>query len=322
MKNSAIYILLVVCGGVIAYIMLGGIFKNELKKPAKNPYEFDLGDIGKIDPSLIQYKETQRLALTIDNPKVIDYQNGLLGIGYLNHLQVIDTLGQEVFNREVDGPVTGIAFAPNGDILLASKTVIRMFGGNGELLSTWDALDSSSHITSMAVNNEHVFAADAGGPLVHQYNLEGKLINSFDGKNMTDRKHGFIIPSPHFDLDLDSEGQLWAANTGVQALENYHEDGTMRGFWGASSYDLEGFIGCCNPAQFTILTNGSFVTCEKGLVRIKVYQPSGEFDSVVATPEDFNKKSEPTDLTSDEANNIYALDISRSIIRKFERKNS
>jgi hypothetical protein len=57
-------------------------------------------------------------------------------------------------------------------------------------------------------------------------------------------------------------------------------------------------------------------------VRIKVYLPSGELESVVATPDDFNVNSEAPDLTSDELNNIYILDITRKMIRKFERKES
>jgi hypothetical protein len=53
-----------------------------------------------------------------------------------------------------------------------------------------------------------------------------------------------------------------------------------------------------------------------------VYLPSGELESVVATPDDFNVNSEAPDLTADELNNIYILDITRKMIRKFERKES
>lgn len=322
MKKSQIYVILIICGAMIAYIMIGGAFNNDLKKSVKNPYEYDLGDIRKIDPAMIRYKEVKRIALAFPEPKVLDYHQGLLGIGYQNEVQVIDTLGRELFNKSISGPITSITFSPSGEIFLGCKTHIEKYNLNGELSETWNEIDSSAYITSIAFSGDYVFVANAGGPFIIQYDQTGQMLHSFDGKNRTDKSHGFIIPSPYFDLDVDSEGQLWAANTGVQAIENYEKDGSLRAFWGSSSYDLNGFIGCCNPSQFTILTNDSFVTCEKGLVRIKVYLPSGELESVVATPEDFDANSDPPDVTSDEQNNIYVLDITRKMIRKFERNDS
>jgi hypothetical protein len=322
MSKNLIYVILIVCGVLIAYIIVGGIFKNDLKKTVKNPYEFDLRSIRKIDPAQVKYRETKRIGVTYPAPKVIDYYAGYLVIGFENHLQVIDTSGVELFNKSVAGPVTGVTFSPRGEIFLGCKTHIEKYDLKGELIETWSDIDSSSFITSIACADDRVYVADAKGPKVYQYDLSGEILHSFDGKNRTDTRYGFIIPSPYFDLDIDSEGALWAVNTGVQAIENYNSDGSLRAYWGKSSYDLSGFIGCCNPAQFAILANDSFVTCEKGLVRIKVYLPSGELDGVVATPDDFDTNSEPPDLTSDELNNIYMLDITRKMLRKYERKDS
>ncbi len=320
MSKNLIYIILIICGVLIAYIMVGGIFKNGLKNTVKNPYEYELGDIKKIDPEMIKYREVKRIGLSLSSPKAIDYQSGLLAIGYDEYLQVIDTSGREVYNKSIEGPVTCLAFSPQNEIFVACKDHIETFDLNGDQIEVWDRLDTSAYITSIAFVDDYLFAANAGGPAVYQYDLSGRLLQTFDGKNRSDNKHGFIIPSPYFDLDVDSEGQLWIANTGVQAIENYNMDGSLRAFWGSSSYDLSGFIGCCNPAQFTILTNDSFVTCEKGLIRIKVYLPSGELESVVATPDDFDVNSAPPDLASDEDDNIILLDLTRNMIRKFERK--
>ncbi len=320
MNKNLIYLILIVCGLAIAYIMVGGLFKNELKKTTKNPYEYDLGDINKIDPEMIKYKETKRIGLSFAEPKVVDYSSGYLAIGFENQLQMIDTSGREIFNKAVSGPITSLKLSKDNLIYLGCKNHIEKYNTNGDLIETWQEIDPSTYITSIALKDDYVFVANASGAVVLQYSLTGEILHSFDGKNRTDSKHGFIIPSPYFDLDVDSGGELWAANTGVQAIENYNLDGSLRAFWGASSYDLKGFIGCCNPAHFSILENDSFVTCEKGLVRIKIYLPSGELESVVATPDDFSANSIPPDLTSDEMNNIYILDISRKMIRKFERK--
>jgi len=102
-------------------------------------------------------------------------------------------------------------------------------------------------------------------------------------------------------------------------VENYTDEGTLRAFWGRPSFDIDGFTGCCNPAHFAIFPDGSFVTSEKGLARIKVYKASGELDCVVSVPEDFKEESEPSDIAVDASGKIYALDVVKKRIRIFER---
>jgi hypothetical protein len=79
----------------------------------------------------------------------------------------------------------------------------------------------------------------------------------------------------------------------------------------------EGFSGCCNPAFFTFLSDGRFVTSEKGLVRIKTYKVSGEFEGVVAAPDKFIEDGHAPDIAADSKNNIYAMDFDKKVIRVF-----
>ena len=104
------------------------------------------------------------------------------------------------------------------------------------------------------------------------------------------------------------------------ALENYTINGDLRTWWKATSVRIEGFSGCCNPAHFAFLPDGSFVTSEKGRVRIKIYKPSGEFLGVVAAPSKFEQNSHPPDLATDNSGNIYALDLDKKMIRQFVKK--
>jgi hypothetical protein len=111
-------------------------------------------------------------------------------------------------------------------------------------------------------------------------------------------------------------------NPGLHSLENYSAEGRLREHWKASGAQTENFSGCCNPAHFCFLPDGSFVTSEKGLVRIKVYKPSGEFSGVVAAPKKFENKIEgqAPDVATDSQGNIYALDLDRKVLRVFELK--
>ena len=124
----------------------------------------------------------------------------------------------------------------------------------------------------------------------------------------------------YFDIIVDPDNELWIVNPGLHYIENYTDEGQIRAFWGEASFDIEGFTGCCNPAHIASLPDGSFVTSEKGLLRIKVYKPSGEFECVVASPNKFDENAAPLDITTDEKGNIYALDITKNTVRIFKRK--
>ena len=74
-----------------------------------------------------------------------------------------------------------------------------------------------------------------------------------------------------------------------------------------------------------MLDDGSFVTCEKGLVRVKVYDPDGSFLGVVAGPEtfDIDPATHPAaafDVAADKEGRIFILDTVRNIVRIFTRK--
>jgi hypothetical protein len=121
-------------------------------------------------------------------------------------------------------------------------------------------------------------------------------------------------------MDINADGDLWVVNPGLHALENYTTDGQLREHWNSTTMQTEGFSGCCNPAHFTFLPDGRFITSEKGLVRIKTYKPSGEFEGVVAAPAKFKDEGEAPDIAVDSQGNIYALDFDKKMIRVFEKK--
>jgi hypothetical protein len=86
--------------------------------------------------------------------------------------------------------------------------------------------------------------------------------------------------------------------------------------------EIQGFSGCCNPSHFAILEDGSFVTSEKGLPRVKVYNRIGNLVSVVALAEHFMEGTVGLDLAVDAAQKIYVLDPLQKIVRIFEKKKS
>jgi hypothetical protein len=88
----------------------------------------------------------------------------------------------------------------------------------------------------------------------------------------------FIVPGVAFPLDLSPDGELWVANVGRKRLEQLDP---KTGRFIASWEPRETFGGCCNPVRFAALSGGRFLTVEKGVRRICIYQPSGELERLV-----------------------------------------
>ena len=93
---------------------------------------------------------------------------------------------------------------------------------------------------------------------------------------------------------------------------------------------IERLSGCCNPVYFAMTADGGFVTSEKGLARIKVYDPKGEFVGVVAGPSflvDDKKLAKEAcadcrvgagfDVAVDERGWVHTLDPFRKTVRSF-----
>ena len=96
---------------------------------------------------------------------------------------------------------------------------------------------------------------------------------------------------------------------------------------------VEGFCGCCNPVYFARRPDGKFVTSEKGLNRIKIYDAKGKFEGVVAGPEQLVKDRELAakacvnckvgfgfDVACDARGRVLALDPVARTIRVFTPK--
>lgn len=320
MKKYGLFLLLTIIGILIGYLILADFLSDGIKRPAGNPYAYSIDSFKKTDPGLKKYDEIRRIRLTVPDPVRIKYHQGKLGIVYRHAVHLIDTSGQEYFNRHTETANTCVSFSPDGRMFLASGKDILQLDQQGNTTNSWRIGGEEPIITDIVFKNGQVYVANAGQWVVHRFDAYGNLQDSFDGTGRVEGDFGFILPSPYFDMDVDPDGELWVANTGLHAVENYTEKGTLRAFWGKPSFDLEGFTGCYNPVHFEILPDGSFVTSEKGLTRIKIHAPSGEFNCLVAGPEDFDKDSDPPDLAVDEEGRIFVLDITRSMIRIFRKK--
>jgi hypothetical protein len=140
-----------------------------------------------------------------------------------------------------------------------------------------------------------------------------------------------VIYKPYFDLAIGPDGLLWVVNPGRYRLEAYTKEGDLEFAWGRFGNKLDDFTSCCNPVNFAVLADGSFVTCEKGVPRVKLYDPAGILIGVVAGPEQIMGKEwllgeTPEqgnlvilDVAVDSAGHVYILERSGNLVMIFAR---
>ena len=320
MKKSVIYLFLSLIVVVILVIVIGDFRSTRPDRMSGNPYKLDFDKIKSVDPELIQYKETKNYEINAEQAGGIAVAGGKIFLVADDFLQVFDYEGKQYFKKPLPEQARCLEITSTNDIIVGFRNSIALFSPEGVEIWRSEPLDERAVITALAVKNSTIFVADAGNRAVHRYTTDGLFVDSFEGKTSIEGNHGFIVPSPYFDLGVNPDGELWVVNPGKHSLENYTDDGNLRSFLERMSPEIEGFSGCCNPAHIDIMADGSFVTSEKGVVRIKIHEPSGELSTVVAPPDKFTEDGEAPDVAVDEDGIIYALDYDKNLVRIFEPK--
>ena len=302
-------------------------------------FEYQIDEYKKIPPDMLLYKQTAEFPVEMREARAV-------AIGPGNRIHVVGDRTVGVF--AADGkPLSTITLddepyclavgnaehAFGGQMYVGLKDRILLFDENGKPAGSWDSLGDRSLLTSIALAENDVFAADAGTAVVVRYDTSGKIVGRIGKPDQQRGIAGFAIPSPFFDVAVHPDGWLRVVNPGALRIEAYSFEGNLELYWGKQTNELDGFFGCCNPANIAILPDGRFVTAEKGLLRVKIYSAYGDLECVVAGPEQFG--SSPTavinesltdhehtavDVAADEAGRIVVLDRPGRRVRIFERK--
>jgi hypothetical protein len=301
-----ILIMLLILG---AGFYLGKSRRTELGKS----FDYSLEDYRKVDPALIHYSEVDPIVPGATNISSLAIApDGSIYIGAENAIEVV---GGKTF--PVGGTPTCIAVDDEGTLFVGMQDHVEIYTPGGEK-TAWAAPGGKAYLTSVAVDDWYVYVADAGSRRVWRYKKEGGDPLEIGRKDWANDVRGFFIPSPFFDVDIGPDGSLWVVNPGYHALENYRPDGMPISRWEKSSMTIEGFSGCCNPSHFSLMPDGSFVTAEKGLPRVKIHNLDGSLRCVVAAPDQFDEGVVGLDVTADDSGRIYVLDPSLNLVRVFE----
>jgi hypothetical protein len=299
-----------------------------------NPFAYDVSRLSQTPPELIHYREVGRISdLREDARKLVVGPEDRLYLGAGNYISVFDREGSIMAEMATSGPVRCLFATNDGDLFVGQRNQIEVFDSKGQRRAAWDKLDSRSWVAGITVSDNAVFAADAGNRIILRYDRSGKLVSRIGARNRERNIPGFTVPSPFFDVELHRDGLLRVNNPGRHRVEAYTMEGEFVLGWGRASAAIDGFCGCCNPINIALMPDGRFVTCEKGLPRVKVYGLDGTFESVVAGTESFpenarvaagESRADPLraglDVAVDSGGDVYILDNVRADIRIMRKK--
>lgn len=234
------------------------------------------------DPALVRWRETGRIQAGLLKPRGLALAaDGTLYLAGDRTVAVVDATGRRRADWTCAGEPRALAVAGTR-VYVGLRDRIQVFDG-GKAGAPWAPLAPEAVITGLAVHPDgDVYAADAGSRALWRLR-DGRACHRIGGEGDAE----FVIPSPYMDVQVGPDGLVWVANTGRHRLEAYDREDRRVRVWGAEGFAIERFCGCCNPADFAILPDGSFITSEKGLPRVKRYAADGTFLCVVAPVEAF-----------------------------------
>ena len=330
---AGVLVVLAIIIGTVAVVRLDTT--GEKGSGLGDEFIYDVKALAKIDPNLILYEEAAKAISTgfkSARAIAVDF-DGRICVAGDKVIRVFVESGDLVGEIKLADSPGCLTVADDGKFYIGMKDHVEVYDDQGKRLAAWQSLGDDAVLTSIAVSKNDVFVADAGNRIVIHYDTAGNLINRIGAKDKDKNIPGFVVPSPYFDLAVARDGLLRVTNPGNHRIEAYTFDGDLEFWWGKFSSNVEGFCGCCNPVNFAVLDDESFVTCEKGLIRVKIYDPDGAFVHVVAGPEQLVEggtaridewasegKAGGFDVAVDAAGRIFVLDTIKNVVRIFTRK--
>ncbi len=327
MKQKIVIVFAITLLLFTVYMIARDLFHKPLSLTQASCCGDDYTEFKKIDTALLGYMKYKTIETGL---------KGLTGLttGSDDNIYVCSNKAVTVFDRSgtilssfaIDSAAACIALGEKM-IYVGTGPCVTAYTMSGKKVLTTETYNPKGFITSLAVNGQNIYLADAVSKRILKYTIDGKIEKVIGAKDSITGDPGFIIPSMYFDIAFGAFNDLWAVNPGRLQIENYTTSGYMQSEWGKASYENGGFTGCCNPAHIALLPDGKFVTYEKGLDKIKVFDPTGAFICLVAGAGSFKGNTDfqlgnnnlVKDIATGSDGRIYVLDAYNQIVI-FEKK--
>ncbi|MGA1867305.1 MAG: hypothetical protein ACMUJM_02045 [bacterium] len=313
---------------LILFTLLIGLFitgvyilVHESRDTRTNPYEYTLEDYETIPPGMVHFIEIQKIPFTQKELYALAVDpDDTIYVAADRSLIICEENGKKAYEFPLEREAYCLSVDPNQYIYCGMGDHVEIYDRAGRQRSVWSSLGEQAMITSCALFSDHVFIADAGNRLLWNFDSSGRLKCQIGRGGKSGSGQQFVIPSPFFDVSVSPRHTLLVTNPGRLRIEEYTFEGEQISFWGGFSMRIEGFAGCCNPTHIAVRHDGSIITSEKGIPRVKLYEPDGRFIGVIATPAMLEDDSGSLDCAVNSKDEVLVLDPKARVIRIFSEK--
>lgn len=276
-------------------------------------FRFDMERYLDVDPALVLFDEAPPIPIELGRVSAIAAgTDGRIYVGGERTVMALNADGDIVQRVAVADAPRCLAVDDAGNLYAGIGNHIEVFAPDGKRTASWDASAPDAIPVSIALSETAVFVGEAKHGQVLRFDRNGQWVDSIPG---------FVLfSSPILGMTVDAQQNLWVANPGGRELRRYDRNGVMDRQWSQAGRSIDRFSGCCNPVDIAIRADGSIVTSEKNIVRVKVVSPTGELVGVVAGPRAFDQDIENLDVAIDARGRILVLDPVQKAVRVFVEK--
>lgn len=321
----------VAAGGLIRKAQNPTVRKKPAGEISVGDPTYDVREFEKTDPKHLLYESAGSFGTGFDHVnRITTAPGGLVLVAGDRSVKVLNVSGTLQSEIKLERPPHCLHVAGTHELLVGLGNFFEIYDFNGRQKLRSPRLGQETFLTAIGAHDQTVYLADAGNREVLMCDRQtGKITGRFGKKDEPPGNPGFVVPSPYFDLAVGRE-RLHVANPGRLRVESYTFDGVFESSWGEPGMAINRFCGCCNPVHFGLLSDGGFITSEKGLARVNIYSASGAFKGAVAGPDilvDDKALAKRAcadcrlgagfDVACDESDRVFVLDPYRKTVRMF-----
>ena len=269
--------------------------------------------------------------------------NLLAGDESAKEIKLISPAGKQTGTIKLSFGPESIDVAADGTIYCGGQGKLAKLSKEGKIMATADIPAAAKmdiaprrgragpgrkqKVSGIAVGDKDLFVAFGAGWSLY---AKSKLVRFDLGlKNPKLLAEGLRGCCQRCDIVVQ-KGVVYLAENSAHRVVQFDREGKILGKWGRRSRTgLAGFGSCCNPMNLCFGSNGVLYTAESGLARIKRYDVSGKFLSLVGYvgTKRFTRAGHlaascsniAVDVTPD-GKRVYVMDYQNKIIRVLEKK--
>jgi hypothetical protein len=154
LKKERILTVVVIAVSLTGILYFGYMaIRDNTEASSENPFEYDIENFKKSDPDLLDYSETSRIIIEMQNVYgiAVGPDDEIYASGD-NTVLVFNIDGTARTEIAADGPIHCLAVDENRDIYAGLDDHIEVYDGTGTKRARWESLGEEAIITSIAVS--------------------------------------------------------------------------------------------------------------------------------------------------------------------------